>query len=351
MRIIHHHENSEGIEEKCCGRCKVWQTLECYVKCKNTWDGLGRVCKGCMKEYRQKNREKLNAYSKEYGKTYNVENKEKIKQHHKEWFQKNKKEVTARMMKRRRENPQVKLKNRLSGRMRDALKGIHKSAKTMELIGCSIDEFKIHIESQFGPGMTWENYPEWHLDHKIPCKSFNLADPLEQRICFHFSNISPMWGDENISKGAKVNKEDVGSLKEKLTPEIKQRLEKLAEESSILKNEREQKLDDGMLVSFREFWRKLEDRRGFYHKSIVSEKKKFSTHKKSQEREREKQKHRDNLEKKPCKKCGVEKAISEFYKNKATYDGLQHMCKNCNREDTRKRREAKKNKPTQEKSS
>lgn len=101
--------------------------------------------------------------------------------------------------------PQRKLKSTLSKRIHAALDGrVKKSARTMELVGCDLAFLKRWIERQFKPGMTWENFGEWHIDHKLPCVSFDLTKPEQQRTCFHYSNLRPLWKFDNLSKGAKV---------------------------------------------------------------------------------------------------------------------------------------------------
>ncbi len=75
---------------------------------------------------------------------------------------------------------------------------------TAQLIGCSIPELMAHLEKQFLPDMTWENRSHWHIDHKRPCASFDLTDPQQQRICFHYTNLRPLWAVDNIRKSAKV---------------------------------------------------------------------------------------------------------------------------------------------------
>lgn len=74
-----------------------------------------------------------------------------------------------------------------------------------ELLGCSIPEFKAHIEKQFHSGMTWENYGKaWQVDHIIPCKKFDCNKIEDQKACFHYSNTQPLLGFENQKKGAKI---------------------------------------------------------------------------------------------------------------------------------------------------
>lgn len=92
----------------------------------------------------------------------------------------------------------------LRNRMRRAIAPHKKNFPTFILSGCSICKLRNYLEQRFQPGMTWENYgPVWHIDHIRPCASFDLSDPLQQRECFHFSNLQPLFAKENLSKGAK----------------------------------------------------------------------------------------------------------------------------------------------------
>lgn len=102
-----------------------------------------------------------------------------------------------------------KLEHSLRGRMRLAIlkQGAYKAEKTFILIGESPDFVRKYLESQFLPGMTWENHsPDgWHIDHKKPCSSFDLTDPEQQKACFHYTNLQPLWATDNLSKGKKVD--------------------------------------------------------------------------------------------------------------------------------------------------
>lgn len=79
-----------------------------------------------------------------------------------------------------------------------------KSKSTMELTGCNIDHLICHIESKFSDGMNWNNYGRWHIDHIMPCSSFDLNNPEEQKKCFHYTNLQPLWASDNIQKSDKV---------------------------------------------------------------------------------------------------------------------------------------------------
>lgn len=73
-----------------------------------------------------------------------------------------------------------------------------------KLIGCSKDELRAHLESQFKPGMTWDNYGsgdgKWVVDHIRPIASFELSDPVEFSKCWNHKNFQPLWWMENIIK-------------------------------------------------------------------------------------------------------------------------------------------------------
>ena len=93
---------------------------------------------------------------------------------------------------------------RLRSRMHHAIddQGACKSDTTMALLGCTPKQARAHIESQFAPGMSWDNRSEWHIDHTRPCASFDLEDESEQRVCFHYSNLQPLWAADNLAKGS-----------------------------------------------------------------------------------------------------------------------------------------------------
>jgi hypothetical protein len=103
----------------------------------------------------------------------------------------------------------------LSRRIRFALSyaNVSKKNRTVEYLGISIPEFKKHLEKKFhvnsktGEMMSWENIGKWHLDHIIPCSSFDIRNIEAQKKCFHYTNIQPLWAEHNIKKGNKLNYE------------------------------------------------------------------------------------------------------------------------------------------------
>ncbi len=207
---------------KTCGKEKPL-TYEYFRKNKDwfRWD-----CRECeremIKEYGKNNPEKI----KEYGKKHREENKEYYQIKHKLWKEENpnyykeysrefRKTNADRLKESQREyekekyhsNINYKLRILLGGRLRRILKQkrINKNNKTFELLGCSIEEFKDYIGKQFKDGMTWFSFfnGEIHIDHIRPCASFDLTNIGQLKTCFHYSNLQPLWAEENYRKGAK----------------------------------------------------------------------------------------------------------------------------------------------------
>lgn len=90
-------------------------------------------------------------------------------------------------------------------RLLDAIKGNPKLSTTLNLVGCDIDYLKEYLEKLFLPNMSWDNYGKWHIDHIIPCNSFDLSDIEQQKKCFHYTNLQPLWAKDNLKKGSKVS--------------------------------------------------------------------------------------------------------------------------------------------------
>lgn len=195
---------------KTCTKCKVEKELSEFYKNKTKKDGFHFHCKECtkqyfaeyQKQYHRNNREKL----AEQGKKYRQKNRVKRAEYRKQYYQDNREKFAEYRRKyfkyRRKNDPIFRLTENLRARVRRVLKGKTKSAATMELIGCDIEFLKQHLQSQFTDGMTWENQGQWHVDHIRPCASFDLSKPEQQRECFHYSNLQPLWAEDNKRKGA-----------------------------------------------------------------------------------------------------------------------------------------------------
>ena len=133
-----------------------------------------------------------------------LERKKKEAQWVKDFTKKNPK-YKAKYIAEYRKDPSHKLIHSQRSRIRYALKDIIKCEQSLELIGCTANELKNYLESKFQSGMNWDNYGRdgWHVDHIKPCTAFDLIDPEEQRECFHYTNLQPLWATDNIKKGNK----------------------------------------------------------------------------------------------------------------------------------------------------
>jgi len=222
---------------KTCSKCGKEKSLACFNQHSGHSDGLSSQCKTCSriqaKDWQQKNPEKKAVCDR---RLYQA-NKEKYAKRNRIWRQANKKKQTECNRRWARENPEKtaeikrnwkrdnKAKVRAAERQRrklkyetdesyrllavcrarvhHALRGTSKIQKTMELVGCSLVYLNVWLELQFKDGMSWDNYGMWQIDHIKPCASFDFTDLTQQKKCFHYTNLQPLWANENIEKGAK----------------------------------------------------------------------------------------------------------------------------------------------------
>lgn len=127
----------------------------------------------------------------------------------KDWMVKNRERVNEGSRRRRadryKSDVQFKIALSLRRRLYMAVKGMHRSGMAVRELGCSIPEFKAHIEAKFQDGMTWDNWSRggWHIDHKKPLSKFDLTDPEQVKSACHYTNLQPMWSLDNCSKGSR----------------------------------------------------------------------------------------------------------------------------------------------------
>lgn len=150
--------------------------------------------------YYQRNREK----ALKYAKSYKDKHRKKIKIANKSYRKKIRVSNRIYFRKRYQNDLLFRLTRSLKVRIYHAIKKEIKSASTIKLIGCNVSFLKDYLQSRFQKDMTWENYGAWHIDHIKPCASFDLANPNEQKLCFHYSNLQPLWATDNKIKGSSL---------------------------------------------------------------------------------------------------------------------------------------------------
>lgn len=176
-------------------------------------------------EYRREKHRKWRAQNKELvaakARAYYLANRERLIARQKERDARNKEHVQKRkaayahrtkserriknlayMNRRNREDVSFNLQNRLRCRLYSLLKkgGVRKTASALLLVGCPLADLRVHIEKQFVGEMAWDNFGQWELDHIRPCCSFDFRNEAEQRACFHYSNLRPLWRADNRRK-------------------------------------------------------------------------------------------------------------------------------------------------------
>lgn len=220
------------METKRCSICKEYKTLDHFRKDRTRIDGFHPWCKECQKEKRriarnsndiakEGERRRHEKYRKGKGRETRLkydqrpDRKEKQREYQqseagrqaqKRAYIKSIESGYSKEYSKRRwnEDPIYKITKLLRGRVRATVTKGCKSAHTLDLLGCTIEELRQHLESQFEPGMSWENLGSWHIDHIVPCSYFDLSDPEQQKICFNFRNLQPLWAKDNIIKSNKL---------------------------------------------------------------------------------------------------------------------------------------------------
>jgi len=153
-----------------------------------------------FKNYNKLNKEKISKRMK----GYYLDNKERILKRTKTYRLSHRKELRVYHNNRRKIDIEHKIICNLRSRLNKALKGFNKLETTTKLIGCSTYQLKKYLESQFKPGMSWNNYGSWHIDHIKPCANFDMTKATEQKKCFNYTNLQPLWALDNIKKSNKI---------------------------------------------------------------------------------------------------------------------------------------------------
>lgn len=144
-------------------------------------------------------------------KRYAEKHPDRIIAAHKRWCERNPekmREIWRNAGKRRYASPRGRIIVNARNRIRAAVKsqGVKMSASASKLIGCDWDTLRNHLQSQFVADMSFDNYGKvWHVDHKKPIASFDLSDAEQMKQCFHYSNLQPLFGSDNLRKGSKVD--------------------------------------------------------------------------------------------------------------------------------------------------
>jgi hypothetical protein len=187
-----------------------------------TWDQAINEKKQ-KNDYFIKNKEKLNEYRRNlkrkhkesdpakysesvaiYSRRYRAKNQQKISEYNKKYKLNNRHKIREYEKTKREKDLLFQISSRVRNRVLQVIKnkGYSKKCKTGEMLGCSWEHLKYHLESKFKNGMTWENRSKWHIDHIVPISSAKSEEEIS--ILCHYTNLQPLWAEDNLRKGNKM---------------------------------------------------------------------------------------------------------------------------------------------------
>jgi hypothetical protein len=223
------------MEKKVCSKCNEEKEVCEFDKSNKTKSGLRSECKGCRKKYQKDNKEKIKNYHKtyyiknydkkiNYQKKYYKNNTDSVLSYQKTYFEKKVEKKLNYQKEYRLENLEkiniyrrnyekikretdcvYKLKQNIRNRIRTffKLKKINKTNSVFEIIGCSPEFLKEHIDKQFTEGMSWELMGKHiHIDHIVPLSSAKTEEEV-YKLC-HYTNLQPLWAKDNLVKSNKM---------------------------------------------------------------------------------------------------------------------------------------------------
>ena len=179
------------METKICSTCGKNKDVCEFSRKTKSIDGLMGDCKLC-RSYKEKQ--------------YRINNTDKVRLRRKTYYENNKDKHNEYFSSRRQLDSEFKLTDNIRRRINHFLKTVNtpKKGSTFDIVGCTPQFLKEHLEMNFKEGMTWENYGlyGWHIDHIIPLSSAQNEGEIYE-LC-HYTNLQPLWAKENLSKGCKI---------------------------------------------------------------------------------------------------------------------------------------------------
>ena len=200
-----------GPEDSClmkqCKKCNIEKPLTDFWNKTNEPDGKHRYCVTCQKESGKTYYHTSGRKESDYYKEYRKENKEYFNQYSNNHYH-TKKEL-YREWNKNKYNTDIgfRIKHVTSARISEALKLYNtlKKDRTIEYLGCNMDEYTQYLEFYFTPEMNWDNYGEyWEIDHIKPIASFDLNIEENLYTCFHYLNTQPLEKTQNREKSDKI---------------------------------------------------------------------------------------------------------------------------------------------------
>ena len=209
---------------KCCAKCGIAKPRDAFNRQRDAPMGLRSRCRSCQHEdyirqreqysergarYRRENSDRERARHAKYQK----ENPDKVRELASRYRERNRDVVRQRQRehdRRHRSTLRGRLDNTISSGVHRALKAGTKAGRSWEaILGYTVDQLMAHLEKQFQPGMSWDNYGKaWHVDHKIPLAAHNYETPenIDFQRAWALTNLQPLWAFDNISKKDRLDR-------------------------------------------------------------------------------------------------------------------------------------------------
>lgn len=192
------------VSYKTCIKCGETKTIDLFRKNKSD-------CKSCKSLYDKTRRSlyKDIIYKKQKEIRDLPEQKEHKRLYDIQYRSDNRIKLNKQRLEKYHTDPNFKVRHLYRTRLNSALnyQRTKKFGSFINFLGCTISQLKQHLESKFKEGMNWKNHNQygWHIDHIMPCISFDLTNPEEIEKCFHYTNLQPLWWYENLSKGGNID--------------------------------------------------------------------------------------------------------------------------------------------------
>jgi len=173
-----------------CSKCSIEKPVSDFAKCRGYADGYYRQCKQCRGELTTAWSKKNKDHHALLIKQWSLENIERRREIRRNWARKHRLQRTV----------EERLRDNMRQKVWEQLKGVKNRRSTFAILGYDLSQLKIHLESKFQQGMTWDNYGQWHIDHIRPLASFQIIGECDLRECWALSNLQPLWASDNLKK-------------------------------------------------------------------------------------------------------------------------------------------------------
>ena len=205
---------------KTCAKCNETKSKNEFTKSSQRKDGYKPYCKKCHNENNRDYRSRNPETSRLSSSIWIENNKDRREAYVRKWQENNRDRVNQLARDRRERNPDavkeyqkkyssipsVRIRRAVSSRIRTCLILGKGGQRTFDVLGYSISELTLHLERQFLPGMSWDNYGKWHIDHILPVSSFSVESMGDEEFnaCWALSNLRPLWAVDNMRKHASI---------------------------------------------------------------------------------------------------------------------------------------------------